>query len=84
MVRTSLALTIIYGVCGAVTVVPCYQSFYIAIPILGGIVAYYDSINVIQLLGIALLLSGVIRLSIFIGKGEMSPESIAHIPMAEK
>jgi len=54
----------------AVTVVPCYQSFYIAIPLLGGIVAYYDGINLLQLLGIILLLSGVILLSISIGRGE--------------
>jgi uncharacterized membrane protein len=64
----------------AITVVPCYQSFYIAIPILGGIVAYYDSINVIQVLGIALLLSGVIRLSIFIGKGENEPRKYGAYP----
>jgi hypothetical protein len=56
----------------AITVVPCYQSVYMAIPILGGIVAYYDSISIIQLFGIALLLSGVILLSIFIGKGDQS------------
>ena len=66
-----------------VTVVPCYQSFYIAIPILGGIVAYYDSISIIQLFGIALLLSGVILLSIFIGKGEMSPKDMTRLPIAE-
>ncbi len=52
----------------AVTVVPCYQSFYIAVPIVGGIAAYYESINVIQIGGMLLLLSGVILLSTHLAK----------------
>jgi uncharacterized membrane protein len=64
----------------AVTVVPCYQSFYMAIPILGGIVGYYDGINAAQLLGIAFLLAGVIVLSLFIGRGETAAEEPAADP----
>ena len=47
----------------AVTVVPCYQSFYIVIPIIGGLLAYYESVNLIQMTGLALLLWGVMLLS---------------------
>lgn len=58
----------------AVTVVPCYQSFYMAIPIAGGIVAYYESINVLQLAGVSLLIVGVIFISAYIAR-EPIPES---------
>jgi uncharacterized membrane protein len=68
----------------AVTVVPCYQSFYMAIPVLGGIVAYYDSINLLQMLGIMLLLLGVILLSLFIGRGETGPGNSAETVPPEK
>jgi len=47
----------------AVTVVPCYQSFYIVIPVIGGILAYYERVNIVQVAGMALLLWGVVLLS---------------------
>jgi uncharacterized membrane protein len=52
----------------AVTVVPCYQSFYIALPIGGGILAYYESFNVLQLAGVALLLWGVVLVSRYVAR----------------
>ena len=63
----------------AVTVVPCYQSFYIVIPIVGGIGAYYESINMLQVGGILLLMVGVVLLSIYVAKDqplEPKPHSI--------
>ena len=47
----------------AVTVVPCYQSFYIVIPVIGGILAYYEMVNLVQVAGMVLLLWGVVLLS---------------------
>ena len=52
----------------AVTVVPCYQTFYMLVPIVGGVLAFHDAINVLQLGGIALLVCGVVLLSLHIGK----------------
>ncbi|MBZ0272627.1 EamA family transporter [bacterium] len=56
----------------AVTVVPSYQALYIIIPIAGGVAAYYDQGNAIQLAGIALLIWGVVRISGFLGRSEIA------------
>jgi len=56
----------------SVTVVPSYQSFYIAIPLVGGIFAYYESINLVQLGGIVLLLVGVILLSVYVAREQVA------------
>jgi uncharacterized membrane protein len=52
----------------AVTVVPCYQSVYMLVPVVGGIAAYYERFNVIQAAGVALLTGGIILLSVFISR----------------
>lgn len=54
----------------AVTVVPSYQSFYIIVPIVGGMVAYFDRVNLVQFCGLILLLWGVLVLSRFLGRAE--------------
>jgi drug/metabolite transporter (DMT)-like permease len=52
----------------AVTVVPSYQSFYIAVPIVGGLAAYFERVNLIQIAGIVLLFRGVTILSSYLGR----------------
>jgi len=52
----------------AVTVVPCYQTFSMLVPMAGGVFACHDALNVPQVAGIALLLCGVVLLSVHIGK----------------
>ena len=54
----------------AVTVVPCYQSWYMLLPVVGGIVAYSERFNVVQSGGVILLGVGVVLLSLFVAKGE--------------
>jgi drug/metabolite transporter (DMT)-like permease len=52
----------------AVTVVPSYQSFYIGVPIVGGLAAYFERVNFIQLVGMVFLLRGVTILSSYLGR----------------
>ncbi|MCZ7584601.1 MAG: hypothetical protein M5R36_15385 [Deltaproteobacteria bacterium] len=52
----------------AVTVVPSYQSFYLVVPIIGGVLVYYERVNAVQLAGAALLFGGVLLLSRFVAR----------------
>jgi uncharacterized membrane protein len=52
----------------AVTVVPCYQSWYMLVPVVGGIVAFSERFNIVQAGGIVLLVVGIVLLSRFVSK----------------
>ncbi|MBI5528219.1 MAG: hypothetical protein HY897_17945, partial [Deltaproteobacteria bacterium] len=54
----------------AVTVVPCYQSWYMLVPLVGGILTYYERFNVVQAAGVALLTGGIVLLSVYVSKNE--------------
>jgi len=54
----------------AVTVVPSYQVFNMLVPVVGGVVAYYERLNALQIVGVATLAAGTGLLSVFVGQGE--------------
>jgi drug/metabolite transporter (DMT)-like permease len=54
----------------AVTIVPCYQSWYMLVPVIGGIVTYHERFNVIQAAGVALLTGGIVLLSMYVAGSE--------------
>lgn len=52
----------------AVTVVPCYQSFYMLVPIVGGMIGYGERLAWPQLFGLAWLLAGVVLVSRYLAR----------------
>jgi uncharacterized membrane protein len=52
----------------AVTVVPAYQSWYMLVPAVGGIVSYYERFTLAQAAGVALLGVGIVLVSMFVAK----------------
>ncbi len=58
----------------AVTVVPCYQSFYMLVPILGGMVGFAERLTALQWVGLTWLLGGVVLVSRYLGReGAVAP-----------
>ncbi|MEI8255315.1 MAG: hypothetical protein WCJ30_06530 [Deltaproteobacteria bacterium] len=54
----------------AVTVVPSYQAWYMLVPVVGGVVAFRERFNVVQVGGVLVLAAGTVLLSVFVGKNE--------------
>ncbi len=52
----------------AVTVVPCYQSFYMLVPIVGGMIGFAEELTGLQVLGLASLLGGVVLVSRYLAR----------------
>ncbi len=52
----------------AVTVVPSYQSWYMLVPVLGGVVSYYERFTVAQAAGVGLLAVGILLVSTSVAK----------------
>ena len=50
------------------TVVPCYQSFYMLVPIVGGMIGYGERLAWPQLFGLAWLLAGVVLVSRYLAR----------------
>ncbi len=52
----------------AVTVVPCYQSFYMLVPIVGGMIGFAEELTWLQVMGLAWLLGGVVLVSRYLAR----------------
>lgn len=53
----------------AVTVVPCYQSWYLLVPVVGGVFCYYERFTLAQAAGVGLLGVGIVLVSTAVAKG---------------
>jgi drug/metabolite transporter (DMT)-like permease len=53
----------------AVTVVPAYQSWYMLVPVLGGVVSYYERFTLAQAAGVGLLGVGIVLVSTAVAEG---------------